>query len=198
VLPQGAQPTVYRRTTHGCRSGRHGHARQSGTAFHSQRGQALVELALVAPVLLLLVLGAVELGAAFQAKITITNAAREGARLAGRGNIFTPSQVLQVVQGQSRSVDIAGSGTAILTTVDTSDGGFDYRVNTLCGGETSRLDYGELQALHQELIVVDPAYLQQDQFVVLEIIYDHTALTGLFGDSLTMYAYAVMPVSAPS
>ncbi len=45
-------------------------------------GQAIVEMALVLPVLLLLLLGVVEFGLAFNAKQAVTNAAREGARLA--------------------------------------------------------------------------------------------------------------------
>ena len=43
------------------------------------RGQSLVELALVLPVLLLLVLAAVDLGRIFFARIAVSNAAREGA-----------------------------------------------------------------------------------------------------------------------
>ena len=43
------------------------------------RGQAFVELALVLPVLLLLTLGAIDLGRLFFAEISVTNAAREGA-----------------------------------------------------------------------------------------------------------------------
>ena len=47
-----------------------------------QRGADLVELALVFPILLLLILGAADLGRAFHTYIVITNAAREGARYA--------------------------------------------------------------------------------------------------------------------
>lgn len=43
------------------------------------RGQSLVELALILPVLLLLALAALDLGRLFYAQITLTNAAREGA-----------------------------------------------------------------------------------------------------------------------
>jgi hypothetical protein len=43
-------------------------------------GQELVEFALVLPLLLLVVFGAVDLGRLFHAYITISNAAREGAR----------------------------------------------------------------------------------------------------------------------
>ena len=46
-----------------------------------RKGQALVELALLLPILLLIVYGALELGRAFFAIIAITNAAREGTRV---------------------------------------------------------------------------------------------------------------------
>ena len=43
------------------------------------RGQALAELALITPVLLLLVLGAIDVGRLFAATVDVTNAAKEGA-----------------------------------------------------------------------------------------------------------------------
>ncbi len=46
-----------------------------------RRGQALVELALIVPILLFLVLGVVEFGRLFNAYMTVQHAAREGARL---------------------------------------------------------------------------------------------------------------------
>jgi Flp pilus assembly protein TadG len=44
-----------------------------------ERGQALVELSLLLPILLLIALGAIDFGRAFFAYTTIVNAAREGA-----------------------------------------------------------------------------------------------------------------------
>lgn len=46
------------------------------------RGQALVELALVVPMLLLLLVAAIDLGRLFYSRITVANAAREGAFVA--------------------------------------------------------------------------------------------------------------------
>jgi len=45
-----------------------------------EKGQALIEFALILPVLLLLVLGMLEYGWMLNAKISVTAAAREGAR----------------------------------------------------------------------------------------------------------------------
>lgn len=48
------------------------------TKNRMRKGQALVEFALALPLVLLLVLGVLEFGRAFQTKIVLTNAAREG------------------------------------------------------------------------------------------------------------------------
>ncbi|PKM76263.1 MAG: pilus assembly protein TadE [Firmicutes bacterium HGW-Firmicutes-15] len=48
--------------------------------FKSQQGQALVELALVLPILLMLLFGIIEFGRIFGAYMVITNLSREGAR----------------------------------------------------------------------------------------------------------------------
>lgn len=45
-----------------------------------ERGQAMVEMALVLPILLLLVFGIIEFGRVYNSYLEVTNAAREGAR----------------------------------------------------------------------------------------------------------------------
>jgi Flp pilus assembly protein TadG len=50
--------------------------------LRSERGQALVEFALVIPVLLLIFMGILDFGRAIYAYNTLSNAAREGARVA--------------------------------------------------------------------------------------------------------------------
>jgi Flp pilus assembly protein TadG len=49
-------------------------------SLYRERGQSLVEFAIILPVLLLLVVGTVDLGMGFRTYITLTNAAREGVR----------------------------------------------------------------------------------------------------------------------
>jgi len=55
------------------------------TLRDGERGQALVEMALVLPLFLVLVLGIVDFGRAYQQHITVSGAAREGARLGVTG-----------------------------------------------------------------------------------------------------------------
>jgi Flp pilus assembly protein TadG len=52
----------------------------------SDRGAVAVEFALLLPILLTILLGILEFGLAYNAQITITNAAREGARALAIGN----------------------------------------------------------------------------------------------------------------
>lgn len=70
-----------------------------------ERGQAMVEFVLVLPVFLLLVFGIVDFGMGFHAWLTVTNSAREGARLgAVRGS---SAQIVQRVQDTSDTLDAA-------------------------------------------------------------------------------------------
>lgn len=50
-----------------------------------QRGQALVELAIVLPILLLLIMAIIDFGRVFHGYLAVTTAAREGARQAALG-----------------------------------------------------------------------------------------------------------------
>jgi Flp pilus assembly protein TadG len=59
--------------------------RRSGGRKIRDRGATAVEFALVLPLLLLLVCGIIDFGRALNAQISLTEAAREGARLAALG-----------------------------------------------------------------------------------------------------------------
>src|SRR5437588_12648824 len=54
--------------------------RHTGQQSHRRRGQALVEMALVAPILIVLLLGGSQVGAIAYAQVSLDTAAREGAR----------------------------------------------------------------------------------------------------------------------
>jgi Flp pilus assembly protein TadG len=78
-------------------------------AGREDRGSAAVEFALVLPLLLLLIFGIIDFGRMLNAKITINEAAREGARaaaLAGTGE--ASARIAMVTQGMPVSVSISG------------------------------------------------------------------------------------------
>ena len=64
-----------------------------------EQGQSMVELALVLPLLIMLLTGIIQFGFLFNGYITVTSAAREGARLAVVGG--TDEQVKARVQNEA-------------------------------------------------------------------------------------------------
>jgi Flp pilus assembly protein TadG len=79
------------------------------------RGAAAVEFALLLPVLLLLVFGLIDMGRALNAQITLTQAAREGARLAAlsEANVVSRTQAAAVgLSGVTVTVTACPSGDA--------------------------------------------------------------------------------------
>lgn len=74
-----------------------------------QRSQALIEFALVSPVLLLLLFGVIDLGRAIFFYVTINHAAREGARVAVRASNALPTNtdVLNSVRGQMQGAPVS-------------------------------------------------------------------------------------------
>lgn len=75
----------------------------------TENGQALIELALTLPLLLLILVGMLDLGRVYYAQITITNAAREGARY-GASSPFTDSDIKAAAVAEA-----ASSGFTITT-----------------------------------------------------------------------------------
>lgn len=73
----------------------------------SERGQAMVEFALVLPILILLLCGIIDFGWIFSNKIAVDNASREAARYAAihcTDGTFAESQVDQVVYDSAPSL----------------------------------------------------------------------------------------------
>lgn len=74
----------------------------------TERGQSLIELVLLLPVLVLVLVGTIDFGRAFTAYITVTNAAREGARY---GAMY-PADIANI-KARARN-EAAGSSIVIL------------------------------------------------------------------------------------
>jgi Flp pilus assembly protein TadG len=121
----------------------------AGTKRKRERGQALVELALVLPLFLAIVLATVDFGWALRNYITITNAAREGARLGVTGATSTDIQAKTVASSSSllatTDVSVTGAGGASGTNVQvTAD--YDYYYITPLGRIMNLISGGSLPA----------------------------------------------------
>ena len=104
------------------------HGRPTGR----QSGAAAVELALVLPMLLMLVFGIVDFGRAYNAKISLTQAAREGARVRALGGDaaattarvqlaagFVPAVSVSVAPGVACPANPSPSDVATVTATST-------------------------------------------------------------------------------
>lgn len=89
-----------------------------------ERGQALVEAALVLPVLLVMLMAVLSFGLMFTAQLIITNASREGARLGTLGKTKTDIETTisnymsnAKLTAESASIAVTGAGGASGTDV---------------------------------------------------------------------------------
>lgn len=82
------------------------------------RGAAAVEFALLLPLLLLMVFGMIDFGLALHAKVTITQAAREGARLAALGQVSTV--VKARTQGAATGLTVPAAAITVTTCAPTA------------------------------------------------------------------------------
>ena len=74
-----------------------------------ERGQAIIEMALTLPLLLVIVMGIFDFGFMFQKFEVVTNAAREGARVGVLGD-FTPATAATSPLGRQRALDYLAVG----------------------------------------------------------------------------------------
>lgn len=86
------------------------------TCRSGQRGAALVEFALVLPLLLIVIAGIVDFGFAFQRYEVVTNAAREGARMGVLPSAYTTAEIQTRVREYIRN-GLSLSQTALDTVV---------------------------------------------------------------------------------
>lgn len=70
-------------------------AKSLRATLRSQKGQSLIELSLIAPLMIFLTYGAIEVGQVISTYLTMTHTSREGANLASRGT--TSSQTLDAI-----------------------------------------------------------------------------------------------------
>lgn len=91
-----------------------------------ESGQGLVELALLTPLLLLILLGAVDFGRVFSASMQVTNAAREGAYFGARSmdNAEDESAIENVAIADSSS--IFGIDPTVTSTTGVDDDDYDF------------------------------------------------------------------------
>ena len=102
----------------------------------SERGAAAVEFAILLPLLLMLVLGTIEFGRAYNAQITLTNAARDGVRVMAINN--DPTAAKKAAQNAAASISTIPVSNITLSTTTCSTGNqvtltIKYTLSTITG-----------------------------------------------------------------
>jgi hypothetical protein len=97
--------------------------KQSLNRLKKSDGGALIEFAIILPLLLLLVLGVFEYGRAIHTKNIITHMSREGANLAARTQ-KDPQEIMSALSTTADPLDIGSNGMIFITeVVGVDDGG---------------------------------------------------------------------------
>lgn len=94
---------------------------------HRQRGAAVVEFALILPILLLLLVGTIDASLALYDKAVITNASREGARagIVARSPPLTDAQIQGVVERYLQGALVSLGSTSALPAVQIQKGSWN-------------------------------------------------------------------------
>ena len=93
----------------------------------NESGQGLAEFAIVMPVLLFLLMGIIQFGCIFNGQVTVTSAAREGARLAVVG--ATNEEIIKRVGDAAGALLLKVNSVDINRAVDGDDGVLSVKVN---------------------------------------------------------------------
>jgi hypothetical protein len=92
-------------------------ARRPFIGRNGKRGTALIEFALILPILIILVLATVDFGRLIQARLIISNVSREGGSIAARQTTVDTS-LITVLKESGKPLDlIGGDGKIIITRV---------------------------------------------------------------------------------
>jgi len=192
-------------------------------SFPERRGQSLVELSLITPIVLLLLLGLTEVGAALRSFLVVSNAAREGARYGAKSKYTPDENIVDWVRQSAVSLPITANvdgvnvvdgekATVIVTRLRKvfSEGSYEYEV------EDSYLEGGD----GRDTVLTEEWFTSQEQksqeldekewpvgvpreamdMIAVEVMFDHDHLTGLFSvgsflpDPVPLHAMTVMRI----
>jgi len=142
-----------------------------------ERGQGLVEMALILPFLLVLVVGIVELGIALNRQIVVVNAAREAARFGAQGarsddiyaQVFSAASQLPWFDGDSVVVAVVRAQT------DEDGGDFTEWTENVHPAGAAVPHVTREKVLEELQAGGDTANLE---LVIVDIEYDHKAVLG--------------------
>jgi hypothetical protein len=156
-------------------SGKTPDLRRNRGGVRNRRGQAVLEAALVVPILLLACLGLVEAGNGLTIKHKMATLSREGANIASRGTSL--DETLTVVMTNGAQIGLQKNGGAIITYLEVVDGDptvMDQRASPKYMGQSRIGSVGQVSSLLQ-----DVAFQDGQALAAVEVFMEYKALTPL-------------------
>jgi Flp pilus assembly protein TadG len=146
------------------------HLGRPSTGRHRSRGQALVEFALVIPVFILVLSGILDFGFMLFSRMTVINAAREGARVAAMtsdpGTMVAAARSRAISAGQSAGMAIA-SGDVTVECLQTTSASYSASTRTPKCTWTLHTDTNTLGAQTGDSVSVKVDYTYRTFFPLL-------------------------------
>lgn len=160
--------------------------------WRCERGVDFVEMVIVAPVLLALSFGILELGHALSNAHAMSSLTREGANIAARGTEL--DTVLAVTMLNGASIGLNGRGGTVVSRIRIESGVPTVREQVASSGYSTRSRLGLVDSVATRLTGVSLA--EGQELYAVELFYDHqklTPLSRLVGSIVpdTMYDFAV-------
>ena len=162
------------------------------------RGQSLVELALVLPLLILLLGGLVETVFYVRNYLALLEASREGARIGARGSAsYDDSEIDALVQQDlvRQGIDTTtGLVDVIIVRAEVGPGEAVTNYSAVRMRDSSQPIYLTQSKLHERLQASDP----KARLVAVELYYNHQPILGLplvsviFPNPMLVHTYSIM------
>lgn len=155
-----------------------------------ERGIALLELAIVLPVLALFIFGTIDFGRLIQARLIITNVSREGGSLASR-EIKVGADLGALLQSSASPLDMASLGRIYVSriksgvseadpdpVIDTQDSCGGLAVTSVIGAGLPRL--GLSPTMYNHLVYnSDNRTADLSELTIVEVYYEYRPITPL-------------------
>jgi len=168
----------------------------SGLKGNGNKGASAVEMAIILPILVLMVFGAIDFGRLFHARQIMTNMAREGANLASREislptGTYSAANLIDLLQAGASPLDMASHGKIYIwriaagtseddpdPTIDLSKSDDDGALSVDSTIGTGKANLGLDGGVYQHLVYdPDNATANIAQITVVEVFYEYRPLT---------------------
>jgi TadE-like protein len=165
-------------------------SRMAKKRLRKERGQSLIEFALTAPMLIVLLLGLVEMGHAFNSYMTVVAAARDSARLGAQLGVTSPSSLptmRNLVVKETERLENAPIPTTPVTTSGSQSGN---NCGTSDPGVCIKWGNNAVSGSGQPI----------DKWVNVRVCYNHSMIVGIPGvikDDLNLCSSTQIRIANP-